>query len=61
MRRCPDCGTPLDEVPFKECRTHSLAQRLERYADSKRSQEEVDEDELLATMYGAWTMWGCYP
>ena len=21
-RKCPECGTPLDEIPFTDCTTH---------------------------------------
>ena len=38
MDRCPECGTPLDEVPFGPCRTH----RAYQAAEPLLSQNEID-------------------
>jgi hypothetical protein len=52
---CPDCGVPLDEIPFRTCRYHAAwradeeeALRREREARplSQKIREAEDIDEL---------------
>lgn len=50
-KRCPECGVPLDEVPFDACETHR------KHEASQPPVSEADADaaldyELLAVLYG---------
>jgi L-asparaginase/Glu-tRNA(Gln) amidotransferase subunit D len=42
VKPCPECGTPLDEIPFKDCKTHQTF-----HLDSPNLTDEEWED-LLA-------------
>ena len=55
MMNCPDCGTPLDEVPFQKCRFHAAYAEDERVAEqaaldarplSQKVREAEDFEEL---------------
>lgn len=39
MERCPECGTPLDEVPFAPCHYHAHWQTIQ----TELSPEELEE------------------
>lgn len=53
--RCPECGVPLDEIPFNECRHHeayfadeqdALRRKLSARHISEKIRESDDFEEL---------------
>lgn len=63
MGKCPDCGVPLDEIPFDNCRFHHAWEDDQRDAErramearplSQKIRESEDFEELrdvLATHF----------
>ena len=61
--RCPDCGVPLDEIPFDECAAHRAYERDARNAERRRLAarpiwekiEQSGDFEELKDHLAAWT------